>query len=372
MGKYLHRFETDAEFGPAYNGDFYHEPWVSLTVENGDVNYNKTIQETPVTFEIVSGGNFYWICGKVFDSIPDDAGYGIWYKINDGAWTEIEEKTILDMFAGQEYTALTPNFTVVAGDIVQFKGYNPVCGGSDYAGVPHGFFTDENVRFNAKGNIMSLISGDNFSRLDTLDTDYEYQFANVFGGCSGLVSASELLLPATTLAIHCYFGMFAACENLKFAPELPATTLADSCYYYMFGYCHSLEKAPALPATTLASACYNFMFYDCTSLTDAPELPATTLAEYCYYYMFARCTNLTTAPELPATTLTNSCYENMFRGCTNLGYIKCLATNISAYYCTNNWVDGVSEAGTFVKAPTMSSWTTGDNGIPNGWIVQTA
>ena len=85
--------------------------------------------------------------------------------------------------------------------------------------------------------------------------------------------------------------------------------------------------------------------------------------------MFSGCTSLTTAPELPATTLATECYRNMFYGCTSLTSIKCLATNISASNCTTNWVYGVSASGTFTKAASMSSWTTGTSGIPSGWDV---
>ena len=110
----------------------------------------------------------------------------------------------------------------------------------------------------------------------------------------------------------------------------------------------------------------------CTSLTTAPNLPATTLASYCYQNMFRSCQSLKTAPELPTTTLAKYCYENMFYGCTSLNYIKCLATNISATNCKKNWVNGVASTGTFVKASSMTGWTTGVNGIPSGWTVQNA
>jgi hypothetical protein len=85
--------------------------------------------------------------------------------------------------------------------------------------------------------------------------------------------------------------------------------------------------------------------------------------------MFSYCTGLTQAPELPATTLVNFCYEGMFNSCSNLNYIKCLATDISADYCTSLWVDGVSSAGTFVKSYGVN-WTTGSRGIPSGWTVE--
>ena len=99
-------------------------------------------------------------------------------------------------------------------------------------------------------------------------------------------------------------------------------------------------------------------------------LPATTLTNDCYHHMFYGCSNLTTAPELPALTLVDNCYSEMFGGCSKLNYIKCLATDISASNCTNNWVTGVASTGTFVKNPNMASWTTGNNGIPTGWTVE--
>ena len=86
--------------------------------------------------------------------------------------------------------------------------------------------------------------------------------------------------------------------------------------------------------------------------------------------MFNSCTSLTTAPELTATTLAYSCYARMFYGCTSLSTITCLAIDISASYCTENWVNGVADIGTFKKHSNMSSWTTGVNGIPSGWAVE--
>ena len=88
--------------------------------------------------------------------------------------------------------------------------------------------------------------------------------------------------------------------------------------------------------------------------------------------MFQGCTSLTTAPALPATKLYNDCYSSMFQGCTNLNYIKCLATDVSASNCRDSWVSGVSSTGTFVKAASMTKWTTGISGIPDGWAVQNA
>ena len=150
--------------------------------------------------------------------------------------------------------------------------------------------------------------------------------------------------------------------------------MEEECYYGMFAGCTSLATVPSnmLSATTLANGCYQFMFYGCTSLTAAPNLPVTELEDGCYNHMFEGCTSLTTAPELPATTLAYNCYAYMFSGCTSLSGITCLATDISAEFCTDEWVDGVAASGTFTKAASMTDWETGISGIPSGWNVVNA
>ena len=223
-------------------------------------------------------------------------------------------------------------------------------------------------------------------------------YFDMFETCKNLISAPEL--PAATLTYECYYYMFSGCTSLVTAPELPATSLAQECYEYMFANCTSLIEAPVLPATTLANSCYYGMFRGCSGLTTTPELPATTLAPYCYAFMFNGCSGLTTAPELPATTLAGGCYQSMFYACkgittapalqattlvqgcyyymftdcNKLNYIKCLATNISASYCTSNWVSNVSSTGTFVVPNSMqATWNskgTGGSGKPNGWTYQ--
>ena len=221
---------------------------------------------------------------------------------------------------------------------------------------------------------------------DCSNIDFASSTVVASGGLKGLFSGTKVTdndlerllpkndngkyyLPVTTLANYCYQEMFQGCTSLTTAPELPATTLASSCYSVMFQGCTSLTTAPALPATTLKTYCYYFMFGNCTSLTSAPALPATTLADSCYNFMFCNCTKLTQAPELPASALARSCYQHMFMSCSSLNYIKCLATDISATFCTDYWVLGVASTGTFVKNPN-TTWETGTSGIPEGWTVE--
>ena len=301
-----------------------------------------SFSKEPLTFNIISGGTIVW------KSLVGNMAKTISYSKDDGiTWTNINATT-----------AGTP-ISVSTGDIVKFKGDNTKYSRNLFGG---------SAVFSVEGNIMSLIDSEGFATATTLDS--ELAFNNIFGSCTGLTSAENLMLPATTLASGCYSFMFANCTSLTTPPKLPATTLATSCYDNMFAGCTSLIQAPVLPATTLAGSCYNEMFQNCTSLTTAPSiLPATTLAGGCYYAMFGGCTSLTVAPELPATTLTQECYGYMFYGCTSLNYIKCLATDVSAKSYTIGWVEGVSSTGTFVKASSMTSWPTGVDGIPEGWTV---
>ena len=306
---------------------------------------------TPLTFNILSAGTINWTASDA--SIAKT----IEYKKNNGEWVSITSNT----------DSSAPTITVNSGDKLQFRGNN-----EQYAAEYHSkynSFSGSTASFEAEGNIMSLIYGDNFKNNSTISSGYTFE--GLFRGCANLVSAENLVLPATTLTDYCYRSMFSNCTSLTVAPALPATTLGSECYKGMFDGCTSLTQAPALPATTLKSECYAGMFGGCTKLTAAPALPATTVPWGCYKGMFIACHSLTTAPELPATTLSERCYDEMFRNCTSLNYIKCLATDISTTYgCTNNWVWGVASTGTFVKASSMKSWKRGDDGIPTRWAIR--
>lgn len=216
---------------------------------------------------------------------------------------------------GDTWTSITSTtagtqINVSAGDKILLKGTNDQYSTSktNYCAFKPGTAT-----FNIEGNIMSIVSGDSFTSATSFTKTYV--FCSLFNE-SNAVSAEHLILPVMTLTDDSYRAMFA---NAK-------------------------------------------------GLTKAPELPATILSKECYWYMFENCA-ITTAPELPATTLATSCYGHMFTGCTSLNYVKCLATNKSAYNCTVEWLLSVSPTGTFVK-DANTNWTTGASGIPTGWVVK--
>ena len=271
----------------AYLGSDYSE--VSTYIVPSGHDYSKDY----LTFRILTGGTIGW---KAYG--PTDKT--ISYSKNDGDWTSITS------------TDGVTTISVATNDVVRFKGKNDqyATSNSAYSGFEGGTAT-----FDIEGNIHSLLYGDDFADNNSL-TNSTYQFCSLFKK-SLVISAENLVLPATTLKNYCYRALFSWCETL--------------------------EKAPALPATTLAQGCY--------------------------WYMFEKCA-ITTAPELNATTLVNECYGHMFEECSSLNYIKCLATaGFGSSNCLTNWVKNVAATGTFIKATAATSWVTGTSGIPSGWIV---
>ena len=311
---YMGKFASSGDVQTAVdNGDLV-KPYVALVEDGNYIDWNtKSIDysKMPLTIEMSTSG------------VVSTTSWGWSWRLNNGEW--------------QTYEKAIQNLYVETGDKIQLKGNK----------FPNQY-TQSLFKISGKyrvfGNIMSMRYGDNF--FDSNGSLTANAFNYLFQNCTGLTDANNLILPATTLKMYCYWNMFYGCTSLTTAPALPATTLAG------------------------AGSCYQSMFENCTSLTAAPALPATTLEFGCYWHMFRGCTSLTKAPELPATTLARYCYNEMFTRCSSLNYIKCLATDISADSCTSNWVLNVAPTGTFVKNASMTSWPTGTSGIPDGWTVQ--
>lgn len=282
---------------------------VGELVEYDSPSCSNTTQ--PLTFTAIQNGTFSF------------SRSGLSYSLDDGTtWAMLGA------------SAQTP--TVQAGRTIIFKG--------DLSTSNYGVGTfSATGNFDVSGNIFSIVSSSAYQQMTATTTSYQFYY--LFRGCTKLVNAKDLVLPALTLTEGCYSNMFNGCSGLRTAPQLPATVLAANCYQGLFYDCVSLQSVPQnyLPVTTLETSCYGGMFKGCTSLQTAPDLPATTLAEFCYFTMFS--------------------------GCTALNYVKCLATDISAEWCTNYWFLGVYNTGVFVKAASMNDWTVGDSGIPSGWSV---
>ena len=153
------------------------------------------------------------------------------------------------------------------------------------------------------------------------------------------------------------------------------SNIACSADCYVYGNIMSLVNSAGFASETALTASFTFcqLFKDNVHIKNKTGadllLPATTMTEYCYYAMFYGCTSLTTAPVLHAPTLVENCYYYMFYYCSSLKSVTCLATNISASNCTNNWLNNVSAGGTLYKAAGVT-WPNGSSGVPGSWGVE--
>ena len=200
--------------------------------------------------------------------------------------------------------------------------------------------------------------------------NYRFIISGSVSAKGNIMSLLDRSCRKNAVPANAFFYLFCDCTGLTEAPKLPATELAEGCYTRMFEGCANISKAPALPAVKLAERCYEKMFFCCKSLTKAPELPATVMKSGCYRSMFAGCTSLTKAPELPATELAEYCYGSMFAGCTSLNYVKALFTDEPSKETTASWLSSVSSTGTFVKNKYATWDVRGDDGIPEGWTIE--
>lgn len=294
--------------------------------------------EEYLTVEIVDPGMGEFVFSSGYEGLK---GTEIYYSLNGGNWTEIN-------FSNGKIEG------VRAGDKIRLKGTNNAyaLSSSNYCNIGNGGTTPRPT-FNLSGNIMSLIYGDDFKNKTSFPAESTYNFCSLFKQAD-VISAENLILPVMTMT--------------------------ESCYRAMFSKCASLTKAPVLPATTLATECYKYMFEEC-AITEAPELIATAVEANCYEAMFTKCIYLTTAPDLNISNLDKqNCYLRMFKGCSSLNYIKCLAQDRVSNNCTTEWMDGVSQNGTFVAYPGQTIFketgqesqgtARGKDGIPTGWTIQ--
>lgn len=278
-------------------------------------------RERPVTFHILTGGTL--TITETNDPASSGSGHHRKWYYKNGVYSD--------------YLYSDVSIDVVAGDVVELYGLSweyrwPTVYMEVEGSYPANIITiGGTCSFNVSGNLMSLTYGSEFQdktewpvlQPNTQSVIYGYEsMCSLFRG-SNVVSASDLILPITDLTKYNVLSPYAS------------------------------------------------MFNNCTKLKYAPQLPATTLSQACYAYMFDGCTELISAPDLPAQIPTSNSYYMMFNMCSSLNYVKCLRTNFS-YNSTENWLNGVSSTGTFVKA-SSASWNrnTGSytRGVPVNWTI---
>ena len=246
----------------------YHNQLSNIIDNKQDILVSGSNIKTIDGYSILGEGNIVlpqivYIPNEVL--MPDHPIEGVFYMIGEDdphesycTFEALENETIVTFSKNsvqfsidgcQTWNELSPNVAspvINAGDMISFKSIGYKNGEND-----KGTFT-VNKNFNLKGNVMSLLFGDDGYKSYDL-TGYDYAFKCLFLNCTTLQSVSNDFLPATTLSDNCYDSMFQGCTSLIIAPELPATTLSDNCYDSMFKGCTALNYIKALFTTTPGS-----------------------------------------------------------------------------------------------------------------------
>lgn len=204
---------------------------------------------------ITSGSSYYygirlfapWGEGWVFDSVEYSLDKANWITVDtSGTWVK---KTIIRLDNPAD------------GSRVWLRAkpsYGSWGTSSRYCSIS--IISSAGRKVNVGGNIMSLIYGGDFTGNEfDFPSDSAYNFKELFSPDVGLgiiEDASQLLLPATTLAPYCYYEMFHYCESLIAAPTIIQATIQSGYPYdYMFRGCSSLESL-TIENTNIRSADY--------------------------------------------------------------------------------------------------------------------
>ena len=152
-----------------------------------------------------------------------------------------------------------------------------------------------------------------------LDTSKVTNMANVFSGCTRLISIPAL----DTSKVTNMGSMFKDCTSITSIPALDTSKV--SVMSSMFNGCSNLISIPALDTSQVTSM--SSMFGGCSNLISIPALDTSQVTNMAN--MFSSCTSLTTIPALDTSKVTNM--SSMFKDCTSLTTIE----SIDFSSCTN-------------------------------------
>lgn len=223
--RYLKSFINDAAIQDAVNDKSLGKPYVALDENTGKIDWDsKEIDPAKeyLTIKALESGNFY-----VRKS-------GIGYSVNGGEW---------------QTTAGSTTLSLTSGDAVRFKGTSN--------GLGYGLFSGNTQSFKTYGNIESLEYGDDFVGKTNIKSTYDY-FRGLYSGCTGLVDASKLIIPATNAVASAYREMFLNCTSLEIGPEILATKLNYLTCVNMFKGCSKLKYIKCL-ATNMYNSTGNWV-----------------------------------------------------------------------------------------------------------------
>lgn len=294
-----------------------------------NVEVNKTTEEKPISGTVdLSGTTVEWntIQEVYYGNVPltlraltdgtkiRKTGHSgtFYYSLDDGeTWESATSATVISLNTGE---------------FVQFKG-NLTPTSSN--GV--GRFSSSTGEFEAGGNPMSLIFGDDFIGKHDI-TDKGYSFAHMFEGCTNnLININNMYFAAEKLSVHCYDSMFMNCQQLT---DLSMVSIGNYENRKNFND-HSNEYA------------YYRMFRGCTKLTKTPMMCWNSQMGYNdYLCRYAE----------------RMCSE-MYYGCSSLREVTLFTSGVELdkspcgtdAYQLQNWMYGVPETGGIWRLP--KSWT---------------
>lgn len=203
---------------------------VTLTANAG----NRTWSYTTTEVKTMVDGHYYPItCKMQPEAIPYPQPLTL-ESTEDGCNVWVTDYSDLEYYTNYEGKWQTYNGDYILldkNDWVSFRGTNS----TDPDKISSSSYM--NIHCNGLsyvyGNVMSLLSKDNFATMTTLP--YDHTFRNLFKGNTYIThtDGKDLVLPATTLRSYCYSEMFSGCTSLNYikclATDIP--TYEENCTY---------------------------------------------------------------------------------------------------------------------------------------------
>jgi uncharacterized repeat protein (TIGR02543 family) len=212
----------------------------------------------------------------------------------------------------------TQTINLNCGESVYFKATTSKLCGSDSTNYATTFTATK--YFEASGNIMSLLFGDDFENVTTFTDTSSYKIYGLFYNSTKLLTLENLVIPCTQYT--------------------------SWIFQHFCNYCSSLIKAPK-------------------------ELPAQiSNGSNTFVWMFANCTKLQESPVIRLTSnATRDGWHQMFNNDSSLKRVICLLQGTNLSVTGAAWLGNVSGTGVFYKDPN-STWQSGTTAIPSNWTTR--
>ena len=180
---------------------FINDTWASAEKEVDYPPYLTFSAESTQTFnmELI---NFTLGAGEYFE-----------YAVGDGNWTQFTSEVSNISFGGN------------LGEL-RLRGKSSKGTAIDNGKYSKISFGDANVKVSCRGDIRTLVDYKDYETTSTANAGFTY----LFQGCTALTTAP--VLPATTLADHCYRFMFMYCTGLSEVKMLAMDVSATDCLSY--------------------------------------------------------------------------------------------------------------------------------------------